>query len=353
MTSSKAPVADVTVIIVAYASREWLPRCLDALSKQTLKPARVIVVENGSPADTRVTRSDIPAWIDFIEYETNLGFAAANNEAARLADTKWIALLNPDAFAEPDWLAKLFDAAGRWPDAKIFGSTQLAYGRSGILDGAGDGYHAFGLPFRGGYGLPVSYLPEEGETFSACAAAMMINRQLFMDLGGFDEHYFCYCEDVDLGFRARLRGEFAIQVSDAVVKHVGYGSSGRWSPFAVYHGTRNRLWTFAKNMPFPWVWILLPMHAAATIALQFAAIRRGVPLSYFRGLIDGVFGAGPILAQRKAVQAQRGIKRNAIMRVMAWNPFELLGRKPHVIPAWSRGAQAGHENDLTDKREAP
>ncbi|MBI1234173.1 MAG: glycosyltransferase [Alphaproteobacteria bacterium] len=353
MTSSAPPVADVTVIIVAYSSREWLPRCLDSLSEQAVRPARVIVVENGSPEGMRITRADIPSWVDFIENETNCGFAGANNQAARLADTRWLALLNPDAFAEPDWIEKLLDASRRWPAAKMFGSTQLAFGRDGVLDGAGDAYHAFGLPFRGGYGLPVSYLPPEGETFSACAAAMMIDRELFLDLGGFDERFFCYCEDVDLGFRARLRGEIAIQVSDAIVRHVGYGSSGRWSPFAVYHGTRNRLWTFAKNMPFPWVWILLPAHAAATIALQFASIRRGVPLSYFRGLIDGVFGAGPVLKQRKAVQASRKIDRNAIMRVMAWNPFELLGRRPHVIPGWSRHTQARHENDLTGKREAP
>lgn len=353
MTSSAEQVADVTVIIVAYASRKWLPRCLDALSKQTVRPARVIVVENGSPERVRVRQADVPPWVEFIENETNLGFAGANNQAARLADTRWIALLNPDAFAEPDWLERLLDAAQRWPEAKMFGSTQLAYGKDGTLDGAGDAYHAFGLPFRGGYGLPVSYLPPEGETFSACAAAMMIDRELFMALGGFDELFFCYCEDVDLGFRARLRGEIAIQVSGAVVRHVGYGSSGRWSPFAVYHGTRNRLWTFAKNMPFPWVWILLPAHAVATIALQFAAVRRGVPLSYFRGLIDGLFGAGPILKKRRAVQAERRVKRNAVMRVMAWNPFELLGRRPHVIPDWSRPAQGGHENDLTDTREAP
>lgn len=340
MTSSASPVADVTVIIVAYSSRAWLPLCLDALSKQTVKPARVIVVENGSPADVRVTRSDIPDWVEFIENETNLGFAAANNQAARLAETRWIALLNPDAFAETKWLAKLLDAARRWPHVKIFGSTQLAYGKSGILDGAGDAYHVFGLPFRGGYGLPISYLPPEGETFSACAAAMMIDRELFMSLGGFDELFFCYCEDVDLGFRARLRGEITIQVKDAVVHHVGYGSSGRWSPFAIYYGTRNRLWTFAKNMPFPWVWILLLAHAGATILLQLTSVRRGVSVSYFRGLIDGIFGAGPVLEQRKAIQAQRLVDRNHIMRAMTWNPLDLLGRRPRVIRGSSDGNQS-------------
>lgn len=353
MTSSASPVADVTVIIVAYSSRKWLPRCLDALSRQTMRPARVIVVENGSPEGTRVTPADMPPWVDFIENETNLGFAGANNQAARLADTKWIALLNPDAFASPDWLATLLDAAQRWPDARMFGSTQLAYGSDGILDGAGDAYHAFGLPFRGGFGLPVSYLPEEGETFSACAAAMMIDRQLFMDLGGFDERFFCYCEDVDLGFRARMRGEIAVQVRDAAVEHVGYGSSGRWSSFAVYHGTRNRLWTFAKNMPFPWVWILLPLHVLATLALQFAAIRRGVPLSYFRGVIDGLFGARMVLIERSAVQADRRTTRNALMRTMCWSPFDLFGRKPHVIPRRVQTTRAGEENNLTEKCEAP
>lgn len=340
MSTPERPVADVTVIIVAYASREWLPLCLEALANQTRAPARVIVVENGSPEGGRILPGDVPDGVDFIPNAHNRGFAGANNQAAKLATTRWIALLNPDAFAAPDWIERLMDAAQRWPQARMFGSTQLAFEKAGILDGVGDAYHAFGLPFRGGYGLPVSFLPEEGETFSACAAAMMIDRQLFLDLGGFDETFFCYCEDVDLGFRARIAGEIAIQVRDAVVRHVGYGSSGRWSPFAVYHGTRNRLWTFAKNMPMPWVWLMAPFHAAATIALFIASIRRGVPLTYLRGLRDGLGGLGPVLTARKSVQASRKVPRNAIMRVMAWNPIALLGRRPHVMPVWTHNPRS-------------
>ncbi|HAQ36227.1 MAG: glycosyl transferase [Maricaulis sp.] len=349
VTSKARPVADVTVITVAYGSREWLPACLEALKNQTVQPARVIVVENGSPDGQRIRASELPEGIELIENDINRGFAGANNQAARLVTTRWIALLNPDAFPKPDWIEQLLRASERWPTVRMFGSTQLAYGSDGYLDGAGDAYHAFGLPFRGGYGLPVSELQEEGETFSPCAAAMMIDRELFASLDGFDEHFFCYCEDVDLGFRARLQGEIAIQVHDAVVEHVGYGSSSRWSAFAVYHGTRNRLWTFAKNMPQPWLWILFPLHAAATVALFVASIRRGVAKAYVRGVWDATIGLGRVMRQRRDVQEKRKVPRNAVMRMMAWSPFALFDRKPHIIPHWTRTLSADTKHREPDQ----
>jgi N-acetylglucosaminyl-diphospho-decaprenol L-rhamnosyltransferase len=331
VTSSATPVADVTVIIVAYTSREWLPRCLDSLSRQTMRPARVIVVENGSPEGTRVTPADMPPWVNFIENETNLGFAGANNQAARRADTKWIALLNPDAFAEPDWLERLLEASLRHPEVRIFGSTQLSFGKVDVLDGAGDAYHVFGLPFRGGYGLSVRYLPSEGEAFSACAAAMMVERRLFLDLGGFDERFFCYCEDVDFGFRARLQGEISVQVTNAVVSHVGYGSSGRVSGFAVYHGTRNRLWTFVKNMPLPLLLLMTPFHILASLFLFFSYVKYNSHVSYIKGLADGFLGIPMVMQDRSLIHNNKNRKILELIRVMTWSPHALLSRMPKLV----------------------
>ena len=119
---------------------------------------------------------------------------------------------------------------------------------------------------------------------------MMIRRDVFEAVGGFDEDYFCYVEDVDLGARARLAGHAAIHVRDAIVNHVGYGSSGRRSVFATWHGTRNRLWTWLKTMPLPLLILTAPLHLAMTLALWLSAARFGHFRLFGRALGDALMG---------------------------------------------------------------
>ena len=105
---------------------------------------------------------------------------------------------------------------------------------------------------------------------------MLIDRALFLRLGGFDERLFCYCEDVDLGYRLRLVGEPTLLVPDAVVRHVGSASTGgRRSDFAVFHGTRNRFWVFVKDTPPVLFWLTLPLHILATVVLFARHATRG------------------------------------------------------------------------------
>ena len=337
MTDGAAPLedrpqADVTVIIIAYASERHIARCLASVRAQTVRPARVVLVENGSPDDRRLSAADMPDWVEFHENRDNLGFAAANNRAAETVATKWIAFLNPDAFPEPDWLEQLLAATERHPEAAFFGSTQLAAGYAGLLDGVGDVYHAVGFPYRGGYGRPARITPPEGSVFSVCAAASLNRRDVFEALGGFDESYFCYCEDVDLCFRGRLLGHEAVQVSDARVHHVGYASTGRYSEFAIYHGTRNRLWTFLKDMPGPLLYLLAPVHAAATLIQTGSALRRGLIKPFLRALRDGLKDWPRIRKERRIVQSARSVPWTRIAGALTWNPIRLAQRAPDVRP---------------------
>ncbi|TGY90291.1 glycosyltransferase family 2 protein [Marinicauda algicola] len=323
------PDVRLSVLIVCYRSRETIGRVSSALAAQTVRRAEILVLENGSPDGERVSADQLPEGARLIESETNLGFAPGNNRLARESTGDWLVLLNPDAFPEPDWLEQMLAATTRWPDAAMFGCTQRAYGAPGVLDGAGDVYHASGLPYRAGYGREMEP-PPEGETFAACGAAMLIRRDLFEDLGGFDEDYFCYVEDVDLAFRARLLGHRAVQVRDAVVEHIGYGSSGRRSEFAAYHGARNRLWTFFKNMPWPLLILLAPVHLLATFALWLSAIRHGQFMLFGRAMRDG-FAAWPrLMEKRREIQARRRTGMLAVARMMAWNPLRLFTRSPHI-----------------------
>lgn len=323
------PKLTLSVLIVAHRSRETIDRLTAALEAQSLKPDEILVLENGSPQGERVSTDQLPAGARLLESEINLGFAAGNNRLAREASGDWLVLLNPDAFPNPDWLEHLVAATTRWPDAAVFGSTQQAFDVPGVLDGAGDVYHAAGIPYRGGYAKKMEP-PPEGEVFAACAAAMMIRRDVFDSLDGFDEDYFCYVEDVDLSFRARLIGQRVVQVRKAVVEHMGYASSARRSEFATYYGTRNRVWTFFKNMPGWLLWALAPFHLAATLALWLSAARFGQFTLFARAVKDALAEWPRVMEKRRAIQKRRTAGPMDIARIMAWNPLLLVSRRPVI-----------------------
>ena len=277
-------VDSVAVIIVNHNSGDCLARCLSCLAAQQQLPTRIAVIDNasedGSVAAARhLSEQDdrLASRIEFHGAGENLGFAAANNRAITTCDTAFVALLNADAFPDDRWLEKLLDAARRHPRAAAFGSRQMLDGLSDTLDGIGDVCHVSGLSWREGHGrrLRAEDL-EEREIFSPCAAAALYRREALEEVGGFDEDFFCYFEDVDLGFRLQLAGYAARTVARAGVSHVSAAStSGRRSSFAVYHGRRNLIWCFVKNMPFPLVVVLLPGQIALVFYNLFTFARLG------------------------------------------------------------------------------
>lgn len=331
----------VSVLIVNYNSGDHLARCLTALAGQIYRDFDVVLVDNGS-GDNSLDRAiaAAPALADRLAVDcagANLGFAAANNRAARQARGAWLATLNPDAFARPDWLAELMAAAARYPDVAMFGSTQIMADRPDLLDGSGDAYHALGIAWRGNYEHPLVDSPGEGEVFGPCAAAALYRRQAFLDAGGFDERFFCYHEDVDLAFRLRLMGQRCVQAAKAVVDHVGSGTTGRTSEFSVYHGTRNRIWTFAKNMPAALFWPILPATVAVHAYLLLRAASVGRFAATWRGMRDGLCGIAPVWRRRRALQRTRRVSAITIARAMTWSLGKLRRREHDVRIAPPQG----------------
>jgi GT2 family glycosyltransferase len=326
----------LTVIIVNYNSGERLARCLDHLARQTFADFKVVVVDNGSSDDSvdRARTTGVPAAFDLAG--ENLGFAAANNRAAKVAAGEWLVFLNPDAYAEPDWLQQLVAASERYPQADAFGSTQLDAADPATIDGAGDVFHIAGVGYRACHGWPVERLPPEGECFAPCAAAAMYRRRTFEALGGFDERFFCYGEDVDLGFRLRLSGGRAVQVRDARVLHEGSAITGRRSEFTVYHGHRNRIWLTAKNLPAPIYWATAPLRFLFDLALfpRFAAA--GLAGAYGRALRDGYGRLGEFSEDRRRIARTRAIPASAVAALAAWSPIALASRGPKAFTGRTR-----------------
>ncbi|NWF64499.1 MAG: glycosyltransferase family 2 protein [Chloroflexi bacterium] len=311
----------VSVVILVWKNTEHVAACLNALQKQTYRDFEVFLVDNGSNQFDALSRiqkkhSDLPIFME--QVEVNVGYAAGNNIGARLAHGHWLALLNDDAFPQPDWLETLIHAAGRHPDFTFFASRQIQNDRPHLLDGAGDAYHITGLAWRRCYNRSTkTYGLTQEEVFSACPAAALYLRADFINAGGFDEDYFSYFEDVDLGFRLRLHGGRCLYVPEAVVHHVGSASTGKRSEFSVYYGYRNMIWTFFKNMPSPYFWLFLPLHISAILFFTAYLTLRGQGRAIWRAVFDALRGLPRQLAKRRQIQKNRKVQPAEIIRTLS------------------------------------
>lgn len=316
----------VTLIVVCHESRRHLPRLFACLGEQQVLPARILVLDNASADGSAAAATDLvtadprlAARTTVVRLEQNIGFAAANNRGIALADTEYVALLNPDAFPRPGWLAALLDAASGHPDCAAFGSRQMQADQPDVIDGLGDCYSITGLAWRRGHGRRLTAADlVPCEICSPCAAAALYRRAAVLDVGGFDEDYFCYFEDVDLGLRLRLRGERARYVPEAVVEHVGGGSSGGGrSATATYFGHRNLVWTAVKNLPFPLIVASLLAQIPQTIISGAVCWRRRHLRDFLRSKWDAARGCGACLHKRSAVQRGRRVTWIAL-----WKSFQ-------------------------------
>ena len=316
------PSSAVTVVIVNFNGGDHVVRCLECLVAQTHPAERIVLIDNastdGSLAACRNYAAGEPRLAGRLVVEPlpgNLGFAAGSNRGIALAQTALVALLNPDAFPEPEWLATLAAAAERYPESAAFGSRQMLAGAAGILDGTGDRWHASGLAWREGHGRRLRQEDLVGrEIFSACAAAALYRRAAVLDVGGFDADYFCYGEDVDLGYRLRLAGHSARYVPEAVVAHVGGASTE--SQLSTYLGHRNLVWTLLKDTPAPILAPALLAHFSQSILTGVILGCRGRGRAFARAKWDALAGLGRCWQKRRTVQAGRRISSWRILSAM-------------------------------------
>lgn len=239
------PITGVSVAVLSWNGRRHLEDCLPALAAQTDPgvPWEVLVLDNGSKDGTADWVQAEHPWVRVVESRVNLGFCAGNNRLVREAAHDGVAFLNNDTRPEPGWLAALVTALSSAPPDVAAVSGQIVDWEGERLDfGRGvmtfDG-HGFQLDFR--RPLEEAEIPEEGEElFFACGGNMLIRRDSFLEAGGFDEDYFAYLEDVDLGWRLWSGGERVVFAPEARVLH-------RSSATSDLLGLHNRGFLFERN----------------------------------------------------------------------------------------------------------
>jgi GT2 family glycosyltransferase len=236
----------VSVIIPTLAADARLRECVEALEMQTRKDFEVIVVDNSGRGLARLNRTACNARI--IENPRNAGFGEAINQGIRASAAPYIACLNDDAAPVPGWLDALVSAMESRPEIGMCASQVRLFGEDRI-DSTGMLVGGDASSKQRGHGRAPEDFPVTEEVLLPSGSAALYRRTMLEDTGGFDGSFFLYCEDTDLGLRARWAGWKCLYAPQAVVEHHYSHSAGRASPLKAYYVERNRLFLLVKNFP--------------------------------------------------------------------------------------------------------
>lgn len=278
-----------TVVIPNYNGKAYLEDCLNFLKRSEGTRFAVIVVDNGSTdGSCGMVKEKFP-WAELVELGENTGFSHAVNVGIKAAKTPYVLLLNNDTVAERDFVAKLEQAMDTKPGYFSLSSKMLSMKQTEIIDDAGDYYCALGWAFARGKGASAQRYTAPKDIFAACGGAAIYRREVFWEIGYFDDLHFAYLEDIDIGYRARIRGYKNGYCPDAVVYHAGSGSSGsRYNEFKVNLSSQNSIYIIAKNMPFLQVLLNLPLLLIGFAVKFLFFVKKGFGRIYLGGLWRGL-----------------------------------------------------------------
>jgi GT2 family glycosyltransferase len=283
------------VVVPNWNGARWLRACLDTVRAQQRAADELIVVDNGS---TDGSADDLGPDVRVIRLGENRGFAAAANAGLRATDAVWVALVNSDVELAPDWLATML-AAGEPDDVASVAGKLVTLADPSVLDDTGDFLRRDGVCEQRGRGrVDDGRWDEPGEVFSACAGAALLRRGTALAVGGFDERFFSYLEDVDLGLRLRLAGFRCAYAPGAVARHAGGGSSHQLERPVNAWVARNTLLLVAKAYPLRWAIPVLYRQLSWLVA----AARDGVLRDHLRGLAAARPLLGELWRERDALR---------------------------------------------------
>lgn len=308
------------VVIPNFNGARWLRACLDAIAAQSHPARAVLVVDNGSTDGSLELLAARHPSVRVIALGANAGFAVAANRGIQASEAEAVALVNTDVVLEPDWLGRTTAALDADPGLGSVATKMVDLADPTRLYDAGDVLRRDGVCEQRGHGKrDAGRFDRAEDVFAACAGAALYRRRALAAVGGFDERFFLYLEDVDLGMRLRLAG-WRCRYEPAVALHAGRGSAaGIPRPVATWV-ERNTLLLVAKAFPLRW----MPQVAYRQASMAWHAVR-GARL---RAHMAGIVAATPLLAAM--------LRERRLLRAEAVVPIEA------VVPARPiRGPRAG------------
>jgi GT2 family glycosyltransferase len=278
----------ISIVIPNHNGSRFLEKCLNSLCSQTYERMEIVLVDNHSSDESVLLARRVAPEAILVQKDRNLGFAGGVNAGIRSSRGDWVAVLNNDTEVAPDWLAECARAVQNHPDASFLACRILNFADRHRIYSAGDCFLRAGIGYRRGQDQPDREdFGRECEIFSASGCAGLYRRDALESGDGFDERFFAYLEDVDLGLRLQAKGCRGYYVPSAMVYHHGAGTSGgEFSPLAVRLRTRNSLLLLLKSLPGTVLVRCLPMIFLAQLSWLFRVIKHRQLINYIRGLAN-------------------------------------------------------------------
>lgn len=320
----------ISIIVLNWNGRQFLPECLDSLAAQTLRDFEVVLVDNGSADGSAQLVRDAYPWVKLVELPENVGFAAGNNGGLEAAAGEYIVALNNDTRVEPDFVAELLAAAQASPGAGMVAAKMLNYFDPGRIDAIALKIGVNGLGYNIGFGeRDAGQYDGDVAAFGPCGGAALYRRAMVDQIGFFDPDFFAYYEDFDLAWRGRLAGWECICAPRAVVYHVHSATSGEWSSFKVYQTHRNKWYVIVKNWPAALLVRHLPALLLADVAALCLAVLKGRGWAAVRARFDFLLSLGSLLRKRDQIQGTRKLSDREAAALFSphEHPFRTLLRK--------------------------
>lgn len=282
--------SEVTVVIPNYNGIKYIKKCLDSLLAGTMAP-EIIVVDNASDDGSfELVRDAYPEEVTLLRLKANTGFCHAVNSGIRITRTPYVMLLNNDTEVMKDCVEQLYTSIIQSRHAFSVQARMLSMKDPDVIDDAGDFYCALGWGFARGKAECSDKYMKQGEIFSACAGAAIYRMKAFERIGYFDERHYCYLEDVDIGYRAKVYGYTNLYEPKATVLHAGSATSGStYNEFKELMTAGNNRYLLWKNMPAVQYYFNMPLIAIGTAIKKRYFRGKGLGEAYEEGLDRGKY----------------------------------------------------------------
>lgn len=319
----------LSVLVLNWNGRNFLPECLDTLAAQSFRDFEVVLVDNGSTDGSAELVRDGYPWVRLVELPENVGFAEGNNRALEAAQGEMIVTLNNDTSLDPSFLAELVAVAQADPGAGMVAAKMLNFYDRDRIDAVALKIGTNGLGYNIGFGEKDAGQHDKALPFGPCGGAALYRRAMLEEVGFFDPDFFAYYEDFDLAWRGRLAGWGCLCAPKAVVYHVHSATSGEWSRFKLYHTHRNKWYVIAKNWPAAVIARRLPSLLFADLASLLLAASRGLAGAALQARLDALSGFGRLIDKRRKVARLKKLSDREVAAFFSphEHPFKTLLRK--------------------------
>ena len=308
---------EVSVVIPNYNGIQFIKGCLDSLiALEDTVEYEIIVVDNGSDDGSRELVEKSYKDVKLISLDKNYGFCKAVNVGIQKAQAPFVILLNNDTKVLDGFVEGLYKCISE--NEKLFSVSPMMIQakKPELIDDAGDFYCALGWAYAKGKDKPVARYEKSYPVTAACGGASIYRKQIFEQIGYFDEAHFAYLEDIDVGYRARIYGYENRYEPKAKVYHEGSGASGsRYNEFKVTHSSRNSIYLIRKNMPWLQRIVNLPFFIVGFAIKTLFFYKKGLGAIYVKGLLQGM---GQPLGKKKVLFQWKNLKNYLILQWELW-----------------------------------